>query len=475
MKTKLLNLLLLLSVVFVSCSHDDDNNRGKKREQSNNNYVNNWVYDQMNFWYYWNNKLPQIGSLNPEEDPYDFFDKLKYRPDEVGYDRFSWIMSNYTELLDMLNGVTPSDRGFEYAIFRKQDGKPEAIFIVTYVKAGTDAEKQGIKRGYIISKVDGVTITDKNYSSVMSSSKPHTVEGDNFVGKITFSPMLNYAEDPLFYSNIYEEKGRKIGYLVYNFFAADKGDGSHSYETILAKKFEEFYNANITDFVLDLRYNTGGLVQSSAYMASALIKSNGLKQTFARGEANANVEKKYGKDNFLFTDKIQLERGTANIPRLGDKIGELYILTGRNTASESELVINSLRPFRDVVLIGETTYGKNFGSVSVYEKNNKDNKWGIQPIVFKYSNKNGESDYAGGFSPNIARSEFALDENMKALGDRNELLLSTAINAITGMSETNRTKSFRQPEILGSSLSQKKSSYIMYTDMKDFEFHNMKE
>jgi len=109
----------------------------------------------------------------------------------------------------------------------------------------------------------------------------------------------------------------------------------------------------------------------------------------------------------------------------------LYILTGPHTASASEQIINGLKPFLDVIIIGDTTYGKNVASSTFYDESHTNkNKWGLQPIVAKYFNSQDKSDFTAGFAPNYVVRDGGL--NMKEFGNPNEPLLNNALNAIVG-------------------------------------------
>ena len=124
-------------------------------------------------------------------------------------------------------------------------------------------------------------------------------------------------------------------------------------------------------------------------------------------------------------------------------------MTTSSTASASELVINGLDPYIDVVTIGTTTTGKNEFSLTMVDdpdrdgapfiytpsrenKINPDNSWAIQPLVGRNENAAGFSDYTAGLAPDIVLEEDL--ENMGVLGDVNEPLLARAIEEITGVS-----------------------------------------
>ena len=108
----------------------------------------------------------------------------------------------------------------------------------------------------------------------------------------------------------------------------------------------------------------------------------------------------------------------------------MYALVTNSTASASELLINGLKPYMYVTLIGDTTYGKNVGMWFIYETDpvkQKDNRWGMLPIVFKTFNSANRSDYSNGFTPDIAASEYDLLPLLPPLGDTNEPLLTAAL------------------------------------------------
>ena len=143
---------------------------------------------------------------------------------------------------------------------------------------------------------------------------------------------------------------------------------------------------------------------------------------------------------------------------IGDQLsGKLYILTGSRTASASELIINGLNPYMDVFLIGDVTYGKNVGSISLYDDEDPRNTWGMQPIVVKVYNSDNQSDYSQGFSPDIENKDNKLF--IYPLGDTREELLSKALEQITGIPSAGRKTEVAEQEIIGHSLDSKRRSF----------------
>ncbi len=123
---------------------------------------------------------------------------------------------------------------------------------------------------------------------------------------------------------------------------------------------------------------------------------------------------------------------------------KLYVLTSNSSASASELLINSLEPYMDVVQIGDVTRGKNeFSTTLVDDRDNSylytpsrvnqinpDVQWAIQPLLGRNENAEGFSDYTDGLIPDIPLKEDL--DNLGILGDASEPLLARAIQEITG-------------------------------------------
>jgi len=89
--------------------------------------------------------------------------------------------------------------------------------------------------------------------------------------------------------------------------------------------------------------------------------------------------------------------------------------------------------------VGDTTYGKYTGSITLKPEDYYENptayadykNWGIQPIVFRFANAQGLTNFKNGFAPNYR----VADELLPAfpLGDLSEPLLKKAVEDITGV------------------------------------------
>jgi C-terminal processing protease CtpA/Prc len=412
--------------------------------------VNNWILANMGYYYYWNDKIP----ANPDKtlSPDQFFDSILYKYNATSNpngDRFSWIQQSADELKASLSGESKTT-GMEFKLYLRSSGSTDVIGSVLYVYPGSPADKAGIKRGDVFSKVNGTNLTTTNYSSLLygdGDTKTYTLAEVQSTGIVDTNNSKSVTavvlqEDPVFMDSVYVFGTKKIGYVIYNqFVPGPNGSSVATYDQKLDAVFGKFKAKGVNELILDFRYNPGGYVTSATALGSLIAKGISSKSVFVRKEWNATVtpalEKQYGTD--FFYDYLAQK---AN--NIGDNLSQVYVLTTSGTASASELVINGLRPYfgQKVYTIGTTSYGKNVGSITISDNTGKI-KWGMQPIVSKSFNKDNESNYSTGFVPKVEVRE---PLNMRPLGDVTERLLSEAIYQISG------TRTARRGADVGGSL-----------------------
>lgn len=441
---KRLFIFLFVLATLTGCFSD------VKEEIEANRYVNQWIHEYMSALYYWNDELPAYKSsyANPEV----YFETLINEED-----RFSAIFDDYQEIMNKLNGVSASDVGFEFELFRESSANNNVVGVVVYIKPGTNASAIGIKRGDIFRKINGKQITMDNYSGLINTLYDATTKvsvtfsdfnGNSFIDRSpsSITKALNYKEDPVYLDTVYTIQNRKVGYLVYNFFTTDPGDETMHYDLEMNNTFGKFKQENITDLVIDLRYNSGGMVTSAIHLASMLVPNLTADKVLTYTDYNQNYTDYFNSEEFKqqydvnpfidnFATAIEVEKPAKHsypVQNVGDRLQRIYFLTGRGTASASEMVINGLKPYINCVLIGDTTVGKNVGSTLVYdEENTKKNRWAMMPIILKYFNKDHQSDFTNGFVPDYLMQ----DDYSHSLGDTREALLAKALTQITGVQQ----------------------------------------
>ena len=410
------------------------------------------------------------------------------------------------DLLGSLSGIKSDEIGFEYILVGLNEARTQFYALVTYPKKGTDAYEKGINRGRFITAVDGKDITSSNYRSIFSGTGSKTLSMADFKYnslsdsynltpasdiKIQMEkgfaeiPEKGFAEIPVYMDSVYTINNTKIGYMVYNFFATDRGDDSHDYDRLLMERLANIKAQGATEMVLDLRYNGGGRVSTAIALASALVKDRSIDNILVTAEYNNLVARSleqedgpdYNKDYFI--DKIYKaiydkdnnlidKKFITDVPELN--LSRLYVLVTGGSASASEFVINGLKPYMEVILIGETTYGKNVGSISIYEKNDPKNKWGMQPIIVKYNNSKGESEFTAGFEPDIDIDEFdALNLRLVDFGDTEDPLLGAALNEIAGSGAKTRSMGISKQIVTNPRMIEIENSNSIYIDKSRFE------
>jgi carboxyl-terminal processing protease len=438
----------------------------KKEEVKPNEFeaINSWILDNMKEAYYWTDRIPT--SPNKEQTPDLFFESLLTKPD----DRFSWIQENYQELLNSLQGVS-KEAGYEFALYRESSSNNNVIAIVLYIKKGSPAEAAGLSRGDGISQINNQQLTVENYRTVLEgigqnhtiSYRPYDASTDTYGSSKNLSlTVVDYAENPNYLDKIIVQENRKIGYFVYNLFSTGPTSESKQYNDEMDAVFGRFQAAGITDLVLDLRFNSGGAETATINLASLIGKNIDATKVFAKRQYNKTLTNQilndpaYGADFLVSRFKVK----SQNVGSLL-KNNRVYVLTSARSASASELLINGLRPYMDVFLIGSKTFGKNVGSISIYNDKDPNNTWGMQPIVVKSFNSLDESNYGNGFTPNI------LDEDNGSqlpLGNVNERLLSLALKEIKGSGgRISKTENFNR-ELLGSSYDFKRRNKELVID-----------
>jgi carboxyl-terminal processing protease len=268
---------------------------------------------------------------------------------------------------------------------------------------------------------------------------------------------LEYSENPIYKTEILNVAGKNVGYLMYNGFTAN-------YDSQLNDVFANFKANNVQDLILDLRYNPGGSV-NSAILLSSMITGQFNGEIFSTEQWNSEFQAAFESENpeLLINRFTNNDDGTA-LNSLN--LSKVYILATASSASASELVINSLDPYINVVHIGDFTEGKYQASTTLYDSANfgrdganPNHTYAMQPLIFKSLNKVGNTDYFNGLTPDIELKESYL--NLGVLGDVNETLLAAALAEIENSGKSVGIKTKSRPNL---KLVKDSNSYIPFND-----------
>lgn len=406
--------------------------------------ISDFIWEGLNTYYYWQEEVEALADSKLEDekayaefisqnaDPELFFDSLLHPED-----RFSWIEEDYVELENSLQGIYASN-GVEFGLAYACQDCNEIVGYVQYILEDSDASNKNIKRGDYFIGVNGITLTVGNYRNLLFGDElSYTLNmADSIDGNLVLNGINveltkeeNFETNPIQISKTIDTNAGKIGYLMYNQFVADKSPQ-------LNEVFGNFKSEGIIDLVVDLRYNGGGSVANCIELASMITgQFNG--EIFAKEKWNSKLttyfEERYGAERLIerFVDVLSDGESINSL-----SLNRVFILTTSSSASASELLINSLSAYIDVVHIGEKTVGKNVGSITVYDyidndgNKNPDHTYAMQPIVLKIANKDDFAEYTDGLEPNTAIDEEI--KNLGILGDPSEPLLATAISILSG-------------------------------------------
>lgn len=358
--------------------------------------------------------LTQLGETNIEDGGY-YRDYSSSRGERYIYSYISEITSTKStvmtkagELLTTKNlGIGP----LFASVF--ESGTDYIGLTVGYVYPGSPAEEAGLRRGDTIYQIGKNRITRNNYQSYMQELF-YTPSGTYSISFARYE--VNEAEEKydLNLNNTIEIKTGEYGYNPVIFAAIMtnsniEDDGSDttppfnigymvtesfdsSAQEVLEYQIKQFIDAGITELILDLRFNVGGEVQQSRYLASSIVGRDYDDKHFFKAEFNdGTVEAWKFKSGPSESDKL------GQAPSMGLK--RLWVIMSENTASASELIIHGLRGVDfPVTLIGSRSEGKNVGMVVTQEVYNG-RRFEFAPITYRGLNARDERAPADGFEP----------------------------------------------------------------------------
>ena len=431
MKSLQYTLWTLLLIVSTSCGEDRTGEFYALIEDRM------WIEEVMRENYLWAEDMPVI---EKEDDyfqaPATFFKNMLSKNALNGKgDKYSY-MEEITVKSDKEARSLTLDRtstyGMEFVLSSDPTGTTaHTLARVLYVLPNSPAQKAGIERGDWISAINEERITTDNYQQliqggIISLTRSQIINTENGLGwqvkdVINVDASISMEVNPFLVNKILEVDGQKIAYLVYNEFATGpNNEGTESvYDEQMKQIFAQFKAQSPDAFILDLRYNNGGFLQCAQALGSLLAPSTAMGKDFFSMTYNSQANPQ------IIRYPFDTQYADANL-----NLNKIYILTGKYTASASEVIINGLIPYmgaENVILVGTKTEGKN---VAMKSFKNEIHGLILHPVIAYISNANNEGDYSEGFQPT-----YQLDENSintwYPLGSPEEYLLKNTLSLIT--------------------------------------------
>jgi carboxyl-terminal processing protease len=368
--------------------------------------IKDTVFDYTQDIYLWFEQIPSTFKPRTYSDPNKIMTAIRQYSVEPGFtkpvDRWSFAMKK-TEWDDVSSGIA-GDFGID-VVFRV-----EGDLRVKSVEKESPAGKAGVQRGWRITKLNGssnITTTNSNAivdaifysnSTVFEFQKP---DGTSITSTLAAT---SYQQNPIFLDTVYTAGANKVGYLVFNSFLGDTNQIYNSFQRI----FNRFVTENVRDVIVDLRYNGGGYVSMQEKLANYLVKPSATGQLMMKEQFNKNYSQWNESINFS-------KLGSLNPARV-------FFIVSDNTASASELLINNLKPYVEVKLVGpKATYGKPVGYFPIGVGD-----WYIFPVSFRSTNKDGQGNYFDG----IALDSKSADGVDKDWGNIQEASLANVLSYI---------------------------------------------
>jgi len=351
------------------------------------------LYYLMKDWYFWYKEIPEVNK-DDYKDPYSLLEAMKYK----GRDWWSYV-SVYEEYNDRIEGYYTglgASFGSEFLAYA-------TIRTVLYVYNESDLYKQGVRRGWKLVSVNGKETSrmdDNEVNALLTSSSAKIVFAKQDGSKVTVSAKRkSFLTNTILYCDTLHLSSGVTGYLSYKSFYLNSSEE-------FKEAFSYLSGCGVTDLIVDLRYNGGGRLSVAQELASYIIGNDYSDKAFEKlihNDLRSNWDTTY---NFITTDyPLNLKR--------------VVFITTLSSASASECVINGLKPYIDVTLVGTRTMGKPCG---MYAFNYKD-QYAFVPISFEGTNANNEGGYYDGIPADIP----SIDDWTHDFEDRKESCLAAAI------------------------------------------------
>jgi carboxyl-terminal processing protease len=385
-----------------------------------------WAAAQLKEWYLFPETLPASLDPTPYATVDAYIDALTATARAQGRDRFFTYLTSIAE--ENAFNSSGATAGFG---FRISFDSANRLFVMESFE-GAPALAAGIDRGTEIIAIGTSASTLQNVSTLLASGGSQAVNdaiGPGTPGLVRVFRIrdsagtrdvtvtkANYDLQPVsprYGAQVIVDRGRKVGYVNLRTFILSADDQ-------LKAAFAQFSSQGITDVIIDLRYNGGGLLSVAEYFGDLLGKNRKTSDVF---------------DTLAFRPEKASNNSTHTFSPQPESIAprRIAFIGTTGTASASELMLNGMLPYlhANEALVGTNTYGKPVGQIAV-DNAPCDDRFRI--IAFAVQNANGLSDYFSGIASKMEATCSAGDDFTRPLGDPQEASVRAALDYIGGKS-----------------------------------------
>lgn len=441
LKTQAINatlFLFVLSIVFVSCKNDSDS----VSPTNNTADVRDSAYYYSLLYYLWNENLPDYSKWNNSNGNLIKSSETTFKPQSFAkvdslmggsngirfysdkgtsgnpLDRYSFASSQ----IEWENTASGSNAGFGFRRGYVSDTDQRIVYVYKNSPIGL----AGVQRGWQILSANGIEATSVNeeafYNSINTNSTSTFVFKTNQGTEKTVTVnKASYKANFVQKDTVIATGGLKIGYIALSSFLGDNNGADTEAE--LDAAITDLKASGITDLVIDLRYNGGGYTSVSEYFANLVAPANAKGKPMYSYKYNKLLTA-YNESENISSD-VSFDSKSVNF-----NLSRIVFITSEATASASELLINNLKPYVEVKLVGSDTYGKPVGFPGLFiemSKTDVTQNYYVFPIAFKTVNANNEGDYFEGIPVDITQN----DDFTKDWGNPQEACFNSAIAYLT--------------------------------------------
>lgn len=390
-------LPLAAAVLLASCGGSDSTAEASADRCSTLGQVQ-FVRDTLQDIYFWYRELPNpdpAGFSSPEA----YLEAVRYRP----------LDSSFSYIADMAESEAffSESQFIGVGLSTRQTSATELR--LAQVFPDSPASEAGLERGDFLLSINGRSVPD-----LLQTGDIDSIFGPAQVGVVVSLTWRRFDDGrtreamltkravtipTVSVTSVYDlRRGPRVGYIFFRNFVQPS-------TAALDTAFRTLRQAGAQELVLDLRYNGGGLLSVAQHLGGLIGGAATSGQVFVE---------------LFHNDKNQSRNSVLRFEQPAEAIGfsRLVAITTRGSASASESVINGLRPFMRVTLVGDATYGKPVGQYG-FDFCTKT----LFPVAFEARNALGEGDYYGGMPADCA----AADDLDHELGDPGEASLDEAL------------------------------------------------
>ena len=478
-------LTLVMATLFAPSCADAGRDDPEQQKQYTLKYVNQFAYNVMAVYYLWVDEISKgLQSWKNDDDPILKVQEVRYKDaDGNDIDRWTKVTDDYDSFVKSVDGVSTTF-GYEFSLFYTSEAKDYVAAVVTFVYDNTPADIAGLKRGDIIVKVDGSAIPTANYYDIVTGkliNASHCDIGLNDGTEVSMDAVQMYC-DPVHTWKVFDCGDKKVGYLHYSAFTRDSCQD-------LVDVFAWFKQQGVSEMILDLRYNGGGYVTTEEVLASMLAPEANVAagDVFMTEVNNYILTEAWGSEPTYFSTHFNIDKKPVITTDSHLDLTKIYAIMTGGSASASEALICGLKPYIDIEIIGQKSYGKYCTGLiypaSKWYSDVKDklssaeycngvkysDNWGIYVMIGRYADRDGNTPcMPDGFTPDHVVADAPLDGHQ--LGDPEETMLKAALTLagypypdVQPASAPSKTKPILEEE--GPALPESETFGVFYTEI----------